>query len=60
MHEWELRKLGGSIYPPNQKDWPVYAQILECRSSVLSAENGIKSNALEWLITSALATAHER
>ncbi|WP_170425999.1 glycoside hydrolase family 9 protein [Ruegeria arenilitoris] len=57
MHEWELRKIGGSIYPPNQEDWPIYAQIFESRSVVISAEHGIKSNALEWLIACAVATS---
>ncbi|WP_170411386.1 glycoside hydrolase family 9 protein [Ruegeria atlantica] len=60
MHEWELRKVRGSIYPTNQEDWPVYAQIFESRSIVISAEHGMKSNALEWLIACALATAQER
>ncbi|WP_282119671.1 glycoside hydrolase family 9 protein [Ruegeria atlantica] len=60
MHDWELRKVAGSIYPANQEDWPVYTQIFESRSIVISAEHGMKSNALEWLIACALATAQER
>ncbi|WP_160116578.1 hypothetical protein [Ruegeria sp. AU67] len=59
-HDWELRKVAGSIYPTNQEDWPVYTQIFESRSIVISAEHGMKSNALEWLIACVLATAQER
>lgn len=57
MHDWELRKTSGSIFPSNQDDWPIYAQIFESSSIAISAEHGIKSNALEWLIACALTTS---
>ncbi len=54
LHQWEQRKTADAIFPAEQQDWPIYAQIFESRSIAICAEHGIKSNALEWLVASAM------
>lgn len=46
MHGWEKRKTSGAFYPFKQDDWPIYTQVFESRSIAISAEHGIKSNAM--------------
>lgn len=57
LNEWELKKVEGAIYPFNQDEWPIYGQIFESRSIAITAEHGMKSNALEWLLACALVTS---
>ncbi|WP_082677470.1 glycoside hydrolase family 9 protein [Ruegeria profundi] len=57
LHQWEERKTSGAIYPPNQDDWPIYAQIFESQSIAICSEHGVKSNALEWLVACAMVNA---
>jgi endoglucanase len=54
LHQWEQRKTADAIFPAEQDDWPVYAQIFESQSIAICAEHGIKSNALEWLVACAM------
>ncbi|MBO9445911.1 glycoside hydrolase family 9 protein [Ruegeria sp. R14_0] len=57
MHGWEKRKTAGAFYPFSQDDWPIYTQVFESRSIAISAEHGMKSNAMEWLIACAVTTS---
>lgn len=55
LYDWEQRKVAGTIYPPDQDDWPVYAMIYESKQVAICSEHGIKSNAMHWLKAAALA-----
>ncbi|MBD3676931.1 MAG: glycoside hydrolase family 9 protein [Rhodobacteraceae bacterium] len=54
LHPWEKRRISGAIFPEDQGDWPIYAQIFESRHVAICAEHGVKSNAMEWLFACAM------
>jgi endoglucanase len=49
MYEWEQRRSAGTLYPADQKDWPIYTQIYEAKTIAVCAEHGMRSNAKMWL-----------
>ena len=55
MYPWEKDRTTGALYPEDQSDWPVYAQIFESSVVNTAAEHGMKANAMEWLFANGFA-----
>ena len=55
LRSFERDGTAGSIYPEDDTIWPRYARIFEASRVILSAEHGMKANAMEWLLATALA-----
>ncbi len=52
---WFERDRIASALHPEEDAWPKYARIFESSRVLLCAEHGIKANAMEWLVGTAMA-----